>query len=851
MADETKSSGQGGQETAQSVKPPKLTCPLNNGLMEDPVKAPDGFIYNRASIESYIDSKKKNYKDVRSPLCSDGQIWADPIQFRVDDDTNDIKLRVREILEREHHAQGVELPAPAALERPPGSFEVYNNYMMEGGQSVEKLGEVFKALDPLYRDTLAGVLKDWEPPQLMVVGTESSGKSTILERLCMMPLFPHDESLTTRMQIKVKLRRSDKNETPILQVHNLENNTFEEEEQIAAHAGHVDVRRKMHELIKRVHGKVEGITDKYEIVVTIKQKNVPNLDLLDLPGIVLNPRKNEPADIDEQTKNLVKNCIKKYNDRSIYLCVVDATQAPHDSSALRLLRDKGCFKTTIGAFSKCDYAMHQAQARRLVQYFRDATAGVELDPYGWVATMNASTANEYADDDVDSRDMRMLQRQAVNEFHFFRDHAHEGIKQLYMDGLTGTSKLIDKINDMFLHYLCQVWMPRTISKLRHEHDGCQQKNIYLGLPKVNKGIHAKSTDLVQFQQKISQLVVKSITKSKNWMWERYWLTIIKPMREGIQQMLADKEGDMEVLSDSIKDLENTIKTGIEQGFILKSSGFIATMIRMVITHAEDDVAFARYQFPESLENIEETKIIFDRLPGLSKQLTDCVKEKCNNLTDKLREDINNCIKMSLKWPCQGIKYDYATVAQNLAEVDDQPGPDEIDEQSLNESTFKAMQSETSTIPTLKVTFEKEKLIDDLTHAFASHISLLLNEGFKTFVERVVENTITMETVETCHPKRKEYEDKIAKIISAKDELVNIFENVSTNDEKSAEWFWENPNPVPERLQTEEVALPAAVLGPLPPPTKECSVCQKLQRRKCFSSTQWKKKDGERKCTSCV
>ena len=127
--------------------------------------------------------------------------------------------------------------------------------------------------------------------------------------------------------------------------------------------------------------------------------------------------------------------------------------------------------------------------------------------------MNASTANEYADDDVDSRDMRMLQRQAVNEFHFFRDHAHEGIKQLYTDGLTGTSKLIDKINDMFLHYLCQVWMPRTISKLRHEHDGCHAKR---------KEYEDKTATIISAKDELVKIFGKISTsdeKSAEWFWE--------------------------------------------------------------------------------------------------------------------------------------------------------------------------------------------------------------------------------------------------------------------------------------------------------------------------------------------
>jgi hypothetical protein len=40
-----------------------------------------------------------------------------------------------------------------------------------------------------------------------VLGNEKSGKSTLLERLTMMPVFPKDEDICTRMAIQLRLRR--------------------------------------------------------------------------------------------------------------------------------------------------------------------------------------------------------------------------------------------------------------------------------------------------------------------------------------------------------------------------------------------------------------------------------------------------------------------------------------------------------------------------------------------------------------------------------------------------------------------------------------------------------------------
>jgi len=69
--------------------------------------------------------------------------------------------------------------------------------MSKGIASVQTpLTEIFRVLDPL-RDLLNESLNGWEPPVIVVFGDESSGKSTILDRIAMLPLFPKGEDLCT------------------------------------------------------------------------------------------------------------------------------------------------------------------------------------------------------------------------------------------------------------------------------------------------------------------------------------------------------------------------------------------------------------------------------------------------------------------------------------------------------------------------------------------------------------------------------------------------------------------------------------------------------------------------------
>merc|ERR1711966_424463 len=69
------------------------------------------------------------------------------------------------------------------------------------------MSKAFKVLDPM-RELLDTLLGGWVPPAIIVVGDESSGKSTVLEQLAMLSVFPRKRRFCTRMTINVRLRRS-------------------------------------------------------------------------------------------------------------------------------------------------------------------------------------------------------------------------------------------------------------------------------------------------------------------------------------------------------------------------------------------------------------------------------------------------------------------------------------------------------------------------------------------------------------------------------------------------------------------------------------------------------------------
>ena len=152
-------------------------CPLSGAPMENPVIADDGHSYDKSNIEEWFRTCQVSRKPVTSPLTR--AVMTTKLRYNVD-------------LQR----------AISSLKREPTFTSG-----LSGLSSIHELNAVFAQLD-LIRDILAESLKEWQPPQLVVIGSESSGKSSLLERLAMMPILPTAEGICTRLPIYIRLRNT-------------------------------------------------------------------------------------------------------------------------------------------------------------------------------------------------------------------------------------------------------------------------------------------------------------------------------------------------------------------------------------------------------------------------------------------------------------------------------------------------------------------------------------------------------------------------------------------------------------------------------------------------------------------
>ena len=150
-----------------------------------------------------------------------------------------------------------------------------------------------QVLDPLRGELDLGMLT---PPKIVVIGDESAGKSTVLEQLVRMPLFPRKKMFCTRLPIHVRLRRPDSDAvaTVTLSVVTAENYRLHgrnaQPEQppctIATASGYHHVQDKMDELERQFGDASGGVVSDRIIVLDVLHPEVPVIDLIDLPGIV-------------------------------------------------------------------------------------------------------------------------------------------------------------------------------------------------------------------------------------------------------------------------------------------------------------------------------------------------------------------------------------------------------------------------------------------------------------------------------------------------------------------------------------------------------------------------------------
>jgi len=205
----------------------------------------------------------------------------------------------------------------------------------------------------------------------VVVGSQSSGKSSVLENIVGRDFLPRGSGIVTRRPLILQLINvpSDSNKPGDDEVHVPHTPASVAGQEEWGEFNHIpgqrfydfqSVKREIESETSRIAGSNKGI-NRQPINLKIYSPHVLSLTLVDLPGLTKVPIGDQPTDIEKQTRNLISEYIAKPN--SIILAVSPANVDIVNSEALKLARHVDPVgKRTIGVLTKIDLMDHGTNA---------------------------------------------------------------------------------------------------------------------------------------------------------------------------------------------------------------------------------------------------------------------------------------------------------------------------------------------------------------------------------------------------------------------------------------------------------------------------------------------------------
>ncbi|KAL5249651.1 hypothetical protein ACHWQZ_G018495 [Mnemiopsis leidyi] len=192
--------------------------------------------------------------------------------------------------------------------------------------------------------------KEIDIPQIVVLGSQSTGKSSVLENIAKQNFLPRGMGIVTRRPLVLQIiQEPDKKvingkryDTWVQFLHE-KNKVF---------TNMVEVQKEIIDDTNKTCGVNKGISDD-PIHLKLHSTKIPSLTLVDLPGLTKIPVGDQPKDIDSQIERLVRSYVEKEN--SIILAVSAGNVDIANSDSLKLAREVDpTGSRTIAVITKCD-----------------------------------------------------------------------------------------------------------------------------------------------------------------------------------------------------------------------------------------------------------------------------------------------------------------------------------------------------------------------------------------------------------------------------------------------------------------------------------------------------------------
>ena len=221
-----------------------------------------------------------------------------------------------------------------------------------GNKGMEQMIPLINKLQDAFQQT--GQALNIDLPQIAVVGSQSAGKSSVLENFVGKDFLPRGSGIVTRRPL-------------VLQLVNVPNGEWAE----FLHAkgkrftDFGDVRKEIEAETDRMTGSNKGISP-IPINLRVFSPNVLNLTLVDLPGMTRVAVGDQPKDIENQIRDMLYQFITK--DSCLILAVSPANTDLANSDAMKIAKevDPDGLRT-IGVVTKLDLMDQGTDARDILE----------------------------------------------------------------------------------------------------------------------------------------------------------------------------------------------------------------------------------------------------------------------------------------------------------------------------------------------------------------------------------------------------------------------------------------------------------------------------------------------------
>lgn len=311
--------------------------------------------------------------------------------------------------------------------------------------------------------TTVGVSADTiDLPQIVVVGSQSAGKSSVLENIVGRDFLPRGMGIVTRRPLVLQLVNTEEQ----CSVGGVEHIIWAE---FLHRKGEIftDFELVKQEIVvdtTRVAGDIKGISSS-PIHLKIYSNSTPNLTLVDLPGLTKVPVGGQPEDIELQIEQLVLSYVE--NENAIILAISPGNQDIATSDAIKVAKKADPFgERTIAVITKVDLMEKGAEAINLL---KGITLPVKL---GLVGVVNRSQ--------VDIEGGLTIKTSLEKEERYFVKHHPT------MSTKMGTAYLSQRLSVILMGHVKRC-LPALRSKVSHLR-GVQEGIITdLGTPITKKG----------------------------------------------------------------------------------------------------------------------------------------------------------------------------------------------------------------------------------------------------------------------------------------------------------------------------------------------------------------------------